>query len=161
MLEKAIQRKIKDEQRAMAIAKLPHDIRSLDLSMVRRRLIVCRDQPTRLVDRAEQEYRLFLRLARLFPQLTLVPTPLIDVFWEEHLVDTRQYREHCVGLFGLLLEHRPNCGAVEDSYLCGEAQDLTRRLFRSMHSYVPFEYEGEKSKPALCLMRSRRLKCCY
>ena len=71
--------------------------------------------------RAIAKYLMFLFLAYLYPNLTIVPTQEIDEVWHHHISDTAKYKSDCQLLFGRFLDHFPYFG------LRGEAdwQDLT------------------------------------
>jgi hypothetical protein len=61
-------------------------------------------------DVAERDYRRFLTLHRLYPEVTLVPSALIDLIWHYHILDTRKYGADCDRIFGYFLHHDPYFG---------------------------------------------------
>lgn len=68
-------------------------------------------------DFAEQEYRRFLTLKVLYPNVALVPSKMIDEVWHAHILDTRAYREDCEKVFGRFIDHYPYFGIYgEDDY---------------------------------------------
>ena len=61
-------------------------------------------------DLAEREYRRFLTLKVAFPDVTLVPSMLVDEFWHTHILDTVAYARDCDAVFGGFLHHFPHFG---------------------------------------------------
>lgn len=62
------------------------------------------------LERVEKLYRNFLTLHALYPNETLVPTKEIDEFWHQHILDTKNYFQDCVHMFGEYLHHDPYFG---------------------------------------------------
>ena len=52
------------------------------------------------VEISEMEYRRFLTLKVENPEVTLTPTPLMDLFWHAHILDTMSYARDCEEIFG-------------------------------------------------------------
>lgn len=68
-------------------------------------------------DFAEQEYRRFLTLKVLYPNVSLVPSKMVDKVWHAHILDTRAYREDCEKVFGRFIDHYPYFGIYgKDDY---------------------------------------------
>jgi hypothetical protein len=63
---------------------------------------------------AEQSYRRFLTLRKMYPERTLVPSALIDLVWHYHILDTRKYMADCQRVFGAYLHHDPYFGLGDD-----------------------------------------------
>lgn len=61
-------------------------------------------------DIAELEYRRFLTLKVLYPNVGLVPSKVIDKIWHAHILDTRAYRTDCEAVFGHFIDHYPYFG---------------------------------------------------
>lgn len=86
---------------------------------------------------AEEEYRKFLTLKRLYPELEFVPSKLVDEFWHSHILDTRSYHADCERVFGHYLHHYPYFGIhdekdredLEETF--GETQRIYERHFGS------------------------------
>jgi hypothetical protein len=84
---------------------------------------------------AEREYRRFLTLIKLHPELNHVPSKLVDKFWHAHILDTAAYRQDCEKVFGFYLDHFPYYGirgaadkeAMEQSFRC--SNELYARHF--------------------------------
>jgi hypothetical protein len=74
-------------------------------------------------DAVEKWYKRFLFLSGKYPSQPLVPTPEIDVFWHQHILDTRKYQEDCDVIFGWFLHHFP--------YLGMRGEDDARKLIDS------------------------------
>ena len=61
-------------------------------------------------DVGELEYRRFLTLKVLYPNIGLVPSKVVDKIWHAHILDTRAYREDCNQVFGHFVDHYPYFG---------------------------------------------------
>ncbi len=61
-------------------------------------------------DTAELEYRRFLTLKVLYPNVALVPSKAVDKIWHAHILDTRAYRDDCEAVFGHFIDHYPYFG---------------------------------------------------
>tara|TARA_B100001113_G_scaffold240257_1_gene197586 strand:- start:158 stop:637 length:480 start_codon:yes stop_codon:yes gene_type:complete len=66
-----------------------------------------------LVDISEKEYRRFLTLKVENPDVRLTPTPLMDLFWHAHILDTISYAEDCEKILGGFMHHVPNFGPYQ------------------------------------------------
>ena len=62
------------------------------------------------VEISEMEYRRFLTLKAENPEITLTPTPLMDLFWHAHILDTMSYAKDCEEILGRFMHHVPNFG---------------------------------------------------
>ena len=82
------------------------NIENLDLAWIRERLIKS-GRDIILVEEAEQEYRRFLMLVAAFPGAKIVPTVKADIFWHEHILNTRRYFADSDLIFGFYLHHSP------------------------------------------------------
>jgi hypothetical protein len=79
----------------------------------------------------ELQYRVFLDIARRGLDHAAVPTKLIDEFWHQHILDTRNYAGDCVSIFGRFFHHFPYCGmrGEADRRQHGEDAMKTHKLF--------------------------------
>ena len=59
-------------------------------------------------DIVEQEYKRYLQLLIVYGNA--VPTRAMDIFWHQHILDTRAYLEDCNNVFGEYLHHYPYFG---------------------------------------------------
>jgi hypothetical protein len=59
---------------------------------------------------AEQEYKRFLTLIKLYPNEKFVPNKLMDEMWHRHILDTAAYRKDCHTVFGHFIDHYPYYG---------------------------------------------------
>lgn len=66
-----------------------------------------------IVNISELEYRRFLTLTIENPEVRLAPTPLMDLFWHAHILDTVSYAVDCDSMFGKFLHHIPNFGPFQ------------------------------------------------
>jgi hypothetical protein len=64
--------------------------------------------------RVEYIYRRYLFLCFKY-RGKIVPSDVIDAFWELHIIDTKQYFNDCMTLFGFFLHHTPNILLRESS----------------------------------------------
>jgi hypothetical protein len=83
---------------------------------------------------AEAEYRRFLLLALKYPDVSLVPSELVDAFWHYHILDTKKYYYDCQRMFGELLHHHPQ---VEPSPDVKSKYQTTLKLYRDEFGVVP------------------------
>lgn len=106
----------------------------IDLSMVRFKLEHPEDGDAWSVQKlalAEAEYRKFLSLCIAYPKKGIVPCHLVDLFWHQHILDTRAYREDCQRLFGRFYDHYPYFGLNGPD----DAADLERAYFGTLDLY--------------------------
>lgn len=82
-------------------------------------------------DRLEAEYRIFFAMHAAFPELALPPSRVMDLFWHEHILDTRAYFADCHHVAGRYLHHLPYFGIrnPEDASLCVDALNSERQLY--------------------------------
>jgi hypothetical protein len=84
-------------------------IANLDLTLIKRKLLSegIFHENQEFVE-AEEEYKLFLQLCKLYPQESLGISEKADKFWHYHILDTRKYMQDCDIIFGHYLHHNPN-----------------------------------------------------
>lgn len=72
-----------------------------------------------------RQYRNYLFLLVKYPEKILAPSPLINLFWRQHIIDTRQYFKDCQAIFGHYLHYYPytQCKELREWFV------LTRRLY--------------------------------
>lgn len=108
----------------------------LDLTNVRRK--VMHPNPNigygwgeEFADRLLAEYRIFFAMHAAFPELWLPPSRVMDLFWHEHILDTRAYFADCQHVAGRYLHHMPYFGmrSPEDAALCVRALNAERDLY--------------------------------
>lgn len=82
-------------------------------------------------DRLLQEYRIFFAMHAAFPEIWLPPSRVMDLFWHEHILDTRAYFADCQQVAGRYLHHLPYFGMrnPEDASLCVAALNSERQLY--------------------------------
>src|SRR3989338_3812529 len=89
-------------------------VRDLDLRRVEQRML--KQYPTWTEERvriAIEEYRRFLFLAMIHPDVPLIPpTPDLDEVWHAHILHTIQYADDCAELFGEFFHHEPGEGVM-------------------------------------------------
>jgi len=89
------------------------DIAALDFDLLKLKLEAGDEGPGWSAERCdvvEQDYRRFLALKRHYPDRDIVPNREVDVFWHQHILDTRRYAEDCDAVFGEFLHHYPYFG---------------------------------------------------
>ena len=106
---------------------------SIDLSNVKTRLC----DPSgpnwarHVANEVELEYRRFLIMNVVAPDMRIVPGKLIDDFWHYHILDTGAYATDCQAVLGRFLHHVACCPGgptVEDDDRQGTLE-LYERLF--------------------------------
>lgn len=77
-------------------------------------------------------YRRFLYLTFLYPEVSLVPTLEIDTAWHYHILDTQRYASDMQYLFGEFLHHDPAFGTrdSEDQQRWQAAFQVTKSIFQ-------------------------------
>ena len=83
------------------------------------------------LERVQTEYRIFFTMHAAFPQMWLPPSRPLDLFWHEHLLDTRAYFADCEQVAGHYLHHLPYFGMRNeaDIFLCLQAFQAERQLY--------------------------------
>ena len=82
--------------------------------------------------KVEKQYRNFLTLIALYPDLEIVPTKDIDTFWHTHILDTQKYMNDCEKIFGYFVHHFPYFGlrGKADEEEANEAFSKTQSLYK-------------------------------
>jgi len=75
--------------------------------------------------RATEMYRQFLETITAHPDVTLVPSKLVDKAWHAHMCRPKKYHDDCMAAFGGIIDHRPGVYGTAD-YVA--AYELTRSL---------------------------------
>jgi hypothetical protein len=112
------------------VAEALDGIAAIDLSLVRMKLAhaPARDPWSEsTLSQAHEEYVQFLVLTYAYPGEVLVPSRLADMFWHQHILDTRAYARDCEHLFGFFLHHFPYLGLRGSD----DAAELRRRFDRT------------------------------
>ncbi|MEK7641316.1 MAG: hypothetical protein AAB389_04990 [Patescibacteria group bacterium] len=103
-----------------------------DFRNVRLRLISIYDWDLAKVDATEREYRRFLLLSIKHKAIAIVPWDLdLDLFWQEHILDTRAYAEFCSRVLGFFLHRDPSLTSESSEWpeKIGNARNLYRKEF--------------------------------
>jgi hypothetical protein len=77
-----------------------------------------------------EEYRKMLYLMQLYPTEVIVPSPLVDLVWHSHILDTMAYFHDCEMLFGKYAHHKPSFGGQE------EKEELAESFQAMIERYV-------------------------
>lgn len=82
-------------------------------------------------ERLVAEYRIFFTMHAAFGDLALPPSRVMDLFWHEHILDTRAYFADCDFVAGHYIHHMPYFGMrnEQDAELVVAALDLERELY--------------------------------
>jgi Glycine-rich domain-containing protein-like len=110
------------------------DVGKLDLTMVRRKIMDPEEGQGWDMEYAahvEDRYRRFLVMIKVNPEGSSVPTQDIDLFWHQHILDTRAYARDCNEFFGYFLHHFPYFGmnGEEDERNLNTAFEETKRFY--------------------------------
>ena len=99
-----------------------------------------------IVQIAEQEYKRFLTISILNPDVGLAPTPLMDEMWHALILDTANYMADCELLFGKYIHHNPDFGPYSPSEAKSKihtSSKTTIRLYNELYNENPsFIIEG-------------------
>ena len=83
-------------------------------------------------DHVERLYRRYLCMTFLNPKRSYVPTRDLDLFWHQHILDTRAYAEDCQNIFGYFLHHFPYFGMRGEE----DAKDLLNSFEMTKKTYA-------------------------
>lgn len=88
---------------------------AIDLSPIRRKLMDKQHGSgwtPEEAESAERLYRCFLALCAAYAETEhrVVPPPVVDDYWHQHILDTRKYAADCDAMFGRFLHHFPYFG---------------------------------------------------
>lgn len=104
-------------------------VAGVDLSLVKAKAMERNGWSQDTADQAEADYRRFLYLLAKYPRQVFVPwTRNLDLFWHEHILDTRRYEEDCSRVFGQFVHHDPHIGISPENEK--RARSATSDLFR-------------------------------
>lgn len=140
----------------MATTKLPmSDINCLDLEMIKLKLMDIEEGEgwsRDYVDQVAIEYRKFLGLSRNYPDLAIVPSGPVDIFWHYHILDTQKYGPDCIKVFGFFLHHFPYFGMRGDEDLnnLNESWDITIDLYQKHFGEPPEGFWETKTRCPKC-----------
>ena len=122
-------------------------ILNLDLTLVKKKLMDADEGQgwsKEQCDIAEKEYKRFLNLILVFKNA--VPTKAMDVFWHQHILDTRAYVEDSQRIFGDFLHHYPYFGMFgeEDNQRLIDSFELTKLRYKELYG-EPLDRENDFS----------------
>ncbi len=105
-----------------------------------------------MCDLAEREYRRFLTLKMEYPNISLVPTKLMDMFWHAHILDTAAYENDCSALFGCFMHHFPYFGIYgnDDKQALNDAFAETKSLYKNKFGENPPSSANNGHQAANC-----------
>ena len=109
---------------------------SIDLSMVKRKIMDPEEGQGWTLEHAEEmemRYRRYLTMLYLKPHSSIVPTRDIDLYWHQHILDTRAYAADCEKAFGFFVHHFPYFGMRDE--------EDARNLESSFEETKTFYYE--------------------
>lgn len=139
------------------------DIESLDFTLLKIKL---QDKEEgkgwskKLCNEAEQQYKRFLALKRLYPGKEIVPNGQIDEFWHRHILDTANYTKDCDIVFGYFLHHYPYFGmnGRQDTQNLNNAFEETKQLYKR---HFGEEYIGmaKRCTAPKCRTQCKPMKC--
>lgn len=119
-------------------------LEELDLSPIKEKILLNESFTRELVEVIEKWYKRFLFLNYKYPTHSIVPNELIDLFWHNHILDTRKYSTDCINLFGSFLHHFPYFGmrGEEDRNQLNIAYEQTKKFFLLEFGEIPFSDPG-------------------
>lgn len=135
----------------------------IDLSMVRMKLADPEEGKGWAIDQidlAEQEYRRFLALHLMYPEMAVVPCHLVDEVWHAHILDTQAYAVDCERVFGFFLHHFPYFGmrGEQDAADLLDAYEATLQRYRE-HWGEPTAGVWVSEDSSKCHRQSCRTQC--
>lgn len=137
--------------------RLREQIDAIDLSMVKLKLMDEEEGQgwsKEHVDHVEKRYRRYLMMLRLSPFGDAVPTRDIDLFWHQHILDTRAYANDCERVFGEFIHHFPYFGmrGEEDAANLNSSFEATKELYFQLfgESYCEDSSPGSATRCHKC-----------
>src|SRR5271170_2726892 len=85
-------------------------IATLDLDAVRKKARRRHRWSADVASKLEEEYRDFLVLIAENGGVISPWSDDLDLFWHEHIIDTRHYADDCKRIFGRFIQHDPHIG---------------------------------------------------
>jgi hypothetical protein len=84
-------------------------------------------------DEVEQQYKKWMMLVAQYPDIHLVPSHFVDIFWHYHILDTQKYAADCLHSFGYFVHHYPYFGMQdeEDKNKASKAWEKTKEIFKN------------------------------
>ena len=126
---------------------------SIDLTMIRSKLAkpeVGEGWSDAELDLGAQEYRRFLALHLMYPEMDVVPCGLVvDSVWHAHILDTQAYAPDCERVFGFFLHHFPYFGMRGEQ----DASDLESAYDQTSSNIAPL---SASHRPAPGSLTTRR-----
>ena len=134
------------------VEKVKSLIGSIDLDMVKKKLMDRRLEygwTQTYCNEIEELYREFLCMVYFFPEKPIVPTKEIDMFWHNHILDTRAYAEDCQKVFGKFIHHYPYSGMKDeaDARRQDENFEETKRIYHDLFGKI---YDSIAAKCRQC-----------
>lgn len=101
---------------------------------------------------AETEYKKYLTMIKLFPELDLVPNKIMDKFWHQHILDTQAYADDCEKIFGRFVHHYPYFGmyGAEDRQNLMDAFERTKEIYKSLFGHEMQDANAVRCKDHAC-----------
>ncbi len=121
------------------------NIHGLDLSLVKMKLMDPEEGQgwsKEQCDFAENEYKRFLNIIYVYKDA--VPTKAIDIFWHQHILDTRAYHKDCQSIFGNYLHHFPYFGMFGEQ----DYENLVNSFETTKDRYYEL-YEEKLDRPSV------------
>lgn len=133
-------------------------VAQIDLTMVKRKIMDKEEGQgwdESYADTVETKYRRYLAMYLMFPKRKIVPNKEVDIFWHQHILDTRAYANDCEKTFGFFLHHFPYFGmrGPEDKRNLENCFEDTRNLYAELfgEAYVPeFAAEAQSCGTGAC-----------
>lgn len=130
-------------------------VNSIDLSMVKLKLM---DEDEgqgwneEYADHVEERYRRYLCMIGMNPDGSVVPTQDIDLFWHQHILDTRAYAKDCQRVFGHFIHHFPYFGmrGESDAENLLSAFEETKTFYAMLYGEAYCSDEDDGSESSKC-----------
>ncbi len=136
------------------VRQLWNKIKSFDLSRERAYLSIAYGHSGEYAVAMELEYRKFLFLRAMHPEMNLPMSVEVDDFWHVHVLNTRNYQrfvDECAG--GNFVHHRPNISNAENRALVPAYINGTITMYRKYFGEPPqvFWETDPKSDCCICI----------
>lgn len=93
-----------------------------------------------LVDPMEVEFKRYMFLRAMYPELKLPISKGVDDFWHAAVLSSRNYYDFCMGVLGRFVHHRPTVDESENWLLMPDYLANTLNLYARHFSAPPVKF---------------------
>jgi len=117
-------------------------IEGYDLSRVGTYLQTHEGLSKREVEDLLVEYRRYMTMIALYPDLSIPIAGRVDLVWHTHILFTRDYAAFCAEIVGRFVHHEPTVNADERERLAPAYRQRTLQIYESLFGKLDVETWG-------------------